>query len=69
MLKLIGTLMSVPGVMPGWRRASLLGAAALVFVTVAGSFAVPQALGTPAGFATMPRERPGGTEGRGSWGL
>ncbi len=35
-------------------RIPLLGAAALVFVTAAGSFAVPQVLGTPAGFATMP---------------
>ena len=34
-------------------RVPLLGAAALVFVTAAGSFAVPQVLGTPAGFATM----------------
>ena len=34
-------------------RLPLLGAAALVFVTAAGSFAVPQVLGTPAGFATM----------------
>ena len=30
-------------------RILLLGAAALVFVTAAGSFAVPQVLGTPAG--------------------
>jgi iron(III) transport system permease protein len=35
-------------------RIPLLGAAALVFVTAAGSFAVPQVLGTPAGFATLP---------------
>ena len=35
-------------------RVPLLAAAALVFVTAAGSFAVPQVLGTPAGFATMP---------------
>jgi iron(III) transport system permease protein len=35
-------------------RIPLLAAAALVFVTAAGSFAVPQVLGTPAGFATMP---------------
>ena len=35
-------------------RIPLLGAAALVFVTAAGSFAVPAVLGTPAGFATMP---------------
>ena len=35
-------------------RIPLLGAAALVFVTAASSFAVPQVLGTPAGFATMP---------------
>ena len=35
-------------------RIPLLGAAALVFVTAAGSFAVPQVLGAPAGFATMP---------------
>ena len=35
-------------------RIPLLGAAALVFVTAAGSFAVPQVLGTPAGFSTMP---------------
>ena len=34
-------------------RIPLLGAAALVFVTAAGSFAVPQVLGTPAGFGTM----------------
>ncbi|MGH3197981.1 MAG: ABC transporter permease [Streptosporangiaceae bacterium] len=34
-------------------RIPLLGAAALVFVTAAGSFAVPQVLGTPAGFSTM----------------
>ena len=34
-------------------RVPLLGAAALVFVTAAGSFAVPQVLGTPAGFGTM----------------
>src|SRR5205085_1175833 len=35
-------------------RIPLLAAAALVFVTAAGSFAVPQVLGTPAGFATLP---------------
>ncbi len=35
-------------------RIPLLAAAALVFVTAAGSFAVPEVLGTPAGFATMP---------------
>jgi iron(III) transport system permease protein len=35
-------------------RVPLLAAAALVFVTAAGSFAVPQVLGTPAGFATLP---------------
>ena len=35
-------------------RVPLLGAAAVVFVTAAGSFAVPQVLGTPAGFSTMP---------------
>lgn len=34
-------------------RIPLLGAAALVFVTAAGSFAVPQVLGTPAGFGTL----------------
>ncbi|MGH3288812.1 MAG: ABC transporter permease, partial [Streptosporangiaceae bacterium] len=34
-------------------RIPLLGAAALVFVTAAGSFAVPQVLGTPAGFGTV----------------
>ena len=34
-------------------RIPLLAAAALVFVTAAGSFAVPEVLGTPAGFATM----------------
>ena len=34
-------------------RIPLLGAAALVFVTAAGSFAVPEVLGTPAGFGTM----------------
>jgi iron(III) transport system permease protein len=34
-------------------RIPLLGAAALVFVTAAGSFAVPEVLGTPAGFSTM----------------
>ena len=34
-------------------RIPLLGAAALVFVTTASSFAVPEVLGTPAGFATM----------------
>jgi iron(III) transport system permease protein len=34
-------------------RIPLLGAAALVFVTAAGSFAVPAVLGTPAGFGTM----------------
>jgi len=34
-------------------RVPLLGAAALVFVTAAGSFAVPEVLGAPAGFATM----------------
>ena len=34
-------------------RVPLLGAAALVFVTAAGSFAVPQVLGTPAGFGTL----------------
>jgi len=34
-------------------RIPLLGAAALVFVTAASSFAVPEVLGTPAGFATM----------------
>jgi iron(III) transport system permease protein len=34
-------------------RLPLLGAAALVFVTAAGSFAVPQVLGTPAGFGTV----------------
>jgi iron(III) transport system permease protein len=35
-------------------RIPLLGAAALVFVTAAGSFAVPEVLGTPAGFAMLP---------------
>ncbi|MGD0603355.1 MAG: ABC transporter permease subunit [Streptosporangiaceae bacterium] len=35
-------------------RVPLLGAAALVFVTAAGSFAVPEVLGTPAGFAMLP---------------
>ena len=34
-------------------RIPLLGAGALVFVTTASSFAVPEVLGTPAGFATM----------------
>jgi len=34
-------------------RPALTAAAALVFVTAANSFAVPQVLGTPAGFATM----------------
>jgi iron(III) transport system permease protein len=34
-------------------RIPLLGGAALVFVTAAGSFAVPEVLGTPAGFGTM----------------
>jgi iron(III) transport system permease protein len=34
-------------------RVPLLAAAALVFTTAAGSFAVPEVLGTPAGFATM----------------
>ena len=34
-------------------RIPLLAAAALVFVTAAASFAVPEVLGTPAGFATM----------------
>jgi iron(III) transport system permease protein len=34
-------------------RIPLLGAAALVFVTAAGSFAVPQVLGTPDGFGTL----------------
>jgi iron(III) transport system permease protein len=34
-------------------RPALTAAAALVFVTSANSFAVPQILGTPAGFATM----------------
>lgn len=34
-------------------RLPLLAAGALVFVTAAGSFAVPEVLGTPAGYATM----------------
>jgi iron(III) transport system permease protein len=34
-------------------RIPLLAAAALVFVTAAASFAVPEVLGTPAGFATV----------------
>jgi iron(III) transport system permease protein len=35
-------------------RVPVLAAAALVFVTAAGSFAIPEVLGTPAGFATLP---------------
>jgi iron(III) transport system permease protein len=34
-------------------RTPLLGAAVLVFVSAVGAFAVPQVLGTPAGYATM----------------
>lgn len=34
-------------------RAPMLAAAALVFVTTVGSFAIPEVLGTPAGFGTM----------------